>query len=336
MREGRSVWKWGIALLLLTVVTRLPALMHPHYIDDESIYAAVALEMVEGGLPYIDAVERKPPLLFAVYATVFNALGSYNWVGLHAVAVLWVVATMLGLFVIGRALFDGRVGIVVALLYSVFQSWAFWKNLAFNGEVLMNLPIVWACAIVFRRTGQRLRPDLLVAGMLVCSGFLLKQPAAAAAVPLGLYLLLPSYRRSRGVGMGGSVVHAMMFTAGFWGTLGLAALYLSHLGIYDEAYYWTFTDHDVPHGITDPVFWMRGTRMWVAFVAACAPLVWGAVRSLHSGTAEGRLWETRPAEFSALWGLLIASAVGTAASGRFYPITSSSWSRLWPSWLHPP
>ena len=50
----------ALGLVLLTVVTRLPALLHPWSIDDEAVYSIVANEIVDGGRPYVDAVERKP------------------------------------------------------------------------------------------------------------------------------------------------------------------------------------------------------------------------------------------------------------------------------------
>ena len=106
---------------------------------------------------------------------------------------------MAGLYVIGCESFDRNTGLIAAFFYSVFQPWWAWKNLSFDSEMLMNLPIVWAWAIAFGRSSSRLRPELFAAGALLGMAFLLKQPAAIAAVPLGIYLLLPSYRASRGL-----------------------------------------------------------------------------------------------------------------------------------------
>src|ERR1022692_3364835 len=92
----------AFAIVLLTVAIRLPSLLHPQAIDDEAVYSVVANEIVDGGRPYVDAVERKPPLLFWTYAAVFKATGKYNWKALHAVALLWTLGTMAGLYVIGR------------------------------------------------------------------------------------------------------------------------------------------------------------------------------------------------------------------------------------------
>ncbi len=304
------------ALLAVTVVLRVPALVHPRAIDDETTYAVVALEMVEGGEPYLTAVERKPPLLFWVYASVIEASGKYNWFGLHVAALGWVFLTMGALFLVSRRLFDDRTALTAAFLYSLYQPWATWKNLAFNGEVLMNLPIALGMLLAFRVSPSRVRPDLVLSGALVGAAFLLKQPAAVAAVPLAVYFLLPGYQRTRRLPLRHGVLHAALFSFGFWALVGFVALVLVKKGIWREAFFWTITHHDVPHGVLDPVFWLRGGRMSLAFVGACAPLVIGAVLAV---TRYRPLWKGREAEFAALVGLALVSVVGTAASGRFYP-----------------
>jgi 4-amino-4-deoxy-L-arabinose transferase-like glycosyltransferase len=301
----------AFGIVLLTVATRLPSLQHPQAIDDEAAYSVVANEIVDGGRPYIDAVDRKPPLLFWTYAAVFEVAGKYNWTALHAVALLWTLGTMAGLFVIGRRLFDRETGLIAALLYSIFQPWAAANNLAFNGELLMNLPLVWAWAIVFGRRSSRMWPDLLAAGALLCAGFLLKQPAAIAAVPLGLYLLLPSHRASRSVTRTESITQAAILTAGFFATLGLVAIVLERQGILREAFYWTFTNHAIPH-----VFWDAGVLYTLAFIGACLPLVIGAAMAFRD--IDG-LWANKRAERIALLGFLGASGIGATAGARFYP-----------------
>src|ERR1700761_6815410 len=95
-----------LGIILLTIVVRLPSLLHPEPIDSEAMYSVVANEIVDGGRPYADAVERKPPLLFWTYAAVFKVAGKYNWKALHVVALMWTLCAMAGLYAIGCELFD--------------------------------------------------------------------------------------------------------------------------------------------------------------------------------------------------------------------------------------
>src|SRR5213080_5400395 len=181
-RSRRFHWA-ALGIILLTIAIRLPSLLHPQPIDSEAMYSVVANEIVDGGRPYLDAVERKPPLLFWTYAAVFELAGKYNWKVLHVVALVWTLATMAGLYLIATRLFDRNTGVIAALFYSVFQPCGRAQNIAFDGELLMNLPIVWARVIGLRWNSARVRPELLLSGALLGVAFLLKQPAAIAAVP---------------------------------------------------------------------------------------------------------------------------------------------------------
>src|SRR6184192_1296656 len=299
-----------LGIVLLTVAIRLPSLLHPQPIDSEAMYSVVANEIVDGGRPYADAVERKPPLLFWTYAAVFKIAGKFNWKALHIVALVWALCATAGLYVIGRELVDRNTGLIAALFYGVFQPWWTWKTLAFDAEMLMNLPIIWAWAIAFRRGSSRLRPELFPAGALLGAAFLMKQPAAIAAVPLGIYLLLPSYGASRSLTRTNSIIQAAMLTAGFFAALGLVTIVLWRQGILHEAFYWTIADHDVPH-----VFWGRGIANTRTFLGVCLPLVIGAILACRD---KGEIWAGKTAERTALLGLLAASAIGAAAGARFY------------------
>ncbi len=330
----------ALGIVVLTIAIRLPALVYPRPIDSEAMYSVVANEIVDGGRPYADAVERKPPLLFWTYAGIFEVTGKFNWRALHFVALLWTLSAMAGLYVIGRELFDRNTGLIAALFYGVFQPWWTWKTLAFDGEMLMNLPIILAWAIAFGGGSSRLRPELFVAGALLGAAFLLKQPAAIAAVPLGIYLLLPSYRASRSLTRINSMIQATTLTAGFFAALGLVTIVLWKQGILRDAFYWTITDHDVPH-----VFWEKGILLTLAFIGACLPLIVGAIMACRD---KSKVWTGKTAERTALLGLLAVSAIGAAAGARFYPhyyvqlipplvmLAAPYYARLWSRRIQPP
>ncbi|MDE2302519.1 MAG: glycosyltransferase family 39 protein [Sphingomonadales bacterium] len=291
------------ALVAIAAVIRLPALLYARAIDDEAVYAVVARVMLAGGLPYRDAIERKPPLLFAVYWAIFGLFGPDNWLALHGVMLVWVLLTMLGLFWLVRRLFDTTSGVIAALLYAVLQPWATAKNLAFNGEVLMNLPLVAAYALALRPRPGGTRA--FAAGLLLAIAFLLKQPAAIAAVPLGCYLL---FARNRAAGV--FPREAIVLGAGFALVLAATVAVLWWFGILGEAWYWTVADHTVPY-----VFWFHGFVHTVLFAIIALPVL------LALGW-RGRLriaWRDHGAEFAAVLGWLAVSVIGASAGGRFYP-----------------
>ena len=210
------LFQWvALGIVLLTVVTRLPSLLHPQPIFNEAIYSVVANEIVDGGRPYVDAVERKPPLLFWTYAAIFEVAGKYNWKALHVAALVWTLGTMAGLYAIGRALFDRETGLIAALLYSIFQPWVRGLNLAFNGELLMNLPIVWGWAIAFRPSSSRARPELVFSGALLCAAFLPNNPRDCGGSPRNLFAAAGLSQEPRlewnAIGHSRGVAHARIF-----------------------------------------------------------------------------------------------------------------------------
>src|SRR5262249_37697189 len=140
--------------------------------------------------------------------------------------------------------------------------------------------------------------------------FFLKQPAAIAAVPLGIYLLLPSYRASRSLTLTSSIVQATVLTLGFFVVLGSVAIVLWKQGILHEAFYWTIVNHDIPH-----VFWQTGVMNTLIFLGSCLPLMIGAIMSCRE---KNEIWAGRTAPRTALLGLLAASIIGAAAGTRFY------------------
>src|SRR5205814_8710040 len=92
----------AFGIILLTIAIRLTSLVHPRAIDSEAMYSVVANEIVDGGKPYLDAVERKPPLLFWTYAAIFRIAGKFNWGALHFVALVWTLCVVAGLYAISR------------------------------------------------------------------------------------------------------------------------------------------------------------------------------------------------------------------------------------------
>src|SRR5215471_10979281 len=242
LREGNSSsafqipthYKWGLLLVLLSVFLRLPAIVHAKAIDDEAGYATVAHELLRGGTLYVSALDRRPPLLFWIYTAIFFVVGPYSWVPFHLIAVAWMLLSMGGLYALGRELFSRDVGLTAALLYSIYTASVYYKLLEFNGEVMMDLPIVWALYMAFKQHTSRHRPELVVSGVLLCCAFLIKQPAAIAALPVGLYFLLPAYRAQRHLRLWHAVLHAILFTTSYFFTLGLVALVLYYQGILGE------------------------------------------------------------------------------------------------------
>jgi len=313
LRNPRRVW---IVLVAMVLMTRLPALVHPRAIDDEQAYAVAGRELAQGGVLYLDVVDRKPPLLFAVYRSILGTTGLRNWPALHVAAVLWTLTTMAGLYFILRPRFDWQTGAMAAALYGLFQMWGDYRMLALNGELMMNLPIVLAVLIAFRPGSRTWRPELFVAGALVAVATLLKQPAGVAGVALAWYVLSPAYARSRRLGVGPRVWHASLLAAGFALTLGIAALTLARQGILRETLYWSVLNHADAVGPTTWHYWSRALPSTSLFLAETVP-VWLAAAAVMWSTRAAEFWKEHAAERHALSVLLGVSLLAVSINGQF-------------------
>ena len=156
----------AVLIVLATVAClRLPGLVWPVISDDEAIYDAMAHVMNSGGIIYRDAVDHKPPGLGFVYALLERPFihmnpvtGDYTAIFVvHLFGILLAVLTAYGLYLVARELYERRpeLWLVPPLLYGIVTtSKCAIDGLAVNGELLMNLPIVFAILAVIKGAGK--------------------------------------------------------------------------------------------------------------------------------------------------------------------------------------
>jgi hypothetical protein len=206
--------------------------------DDEAIYAAMAREVMAGGVMYRDVVDHKPPGIVMTYACAFSAVGDAYGRGMTAVHVLGLVvatATSLVLWAIGRRVLDAKAAAVAPLLYAVSSvAKVPYDGLAVNGELLMNLPT--ALAVLAALEGVRAPTWIrrtaydLAAGMMAGCAVLYKYQAGLVLLALAaLALERPRTAAARLVAWGAGFIvplagfvlyfrsHDALAAAEFWG-----------------------------------------------------------------------------------------------------------------------
>lgn len=161
--------------LSLIFVTRFITLIHPVFNGDETNYLAHALIMKNGGIPYVDFVEKKPPLIYIFY-TLSTILFGPSLLHVHALTFLIVFGSAWGLKRLFETLSLPKEGVVAGVLYIIFlASFRESEVLATNCEILMNLPIVWALVYLFRSlTKKQNGTDIFWCGFLSSLAFLFK------------------------------------------------------------------------------------------------------------------------------------------------------------------
>jgi hypothetical protein len=163
------------------------------YGRDQGIYAVVARVVAEGGMPYRDAWDFKPPGIYLVYLSARAALGTAPW-AVRALEAAGLCATAWGLVRFAERLWGSRrVGLaaacIAALVHVQLDFWHTGQPETFGG--MLTVAALCVCA---RRPARA--PALVAAGVLFGMAGLLKPPLAGGALVLAAWHGWP-VRRSR-------------------------------------------------------------------------------------------------------------------------------------------
>jgi 4-amino-4-deoxy-L-arabinose transferase-like glycosyltransferase len=183
----RPSWRYALPLIVMAWVffLRAPSFSVTLWNVDESIHAAVAHRMIDGGLLYRDAIDQRTPLTYYVFKGVFTIFGSYNLAAVRALVTALIGGTACLLFLLGRR--------------AIAPSTAWWALVIFvalSSNLLAPADAYAAntewFAIFFTSAGacvlwlalRRSSPGLaLGAGASFALAFLSKQPALLDALP---------------------------------------------------------------------------------------------------------------------------------------------------------
>ncbi len=307
-------WRFWAAVTGLLIVLRAAALMVEVIDPDEAGHAVNTMVWMDGGVPYVDFIDNKQPLLYAAYRAVFSVFG-HSLVALHVITLPWILATagfVGALAASGKK--DAGVARTAVVLFVLAGSAYLEKDmLATNTEVLMNLPLAGAFWLLAANPAGARRGAAAGAGILFGTAVLFNLKAAAAA-PALLAAVLPR-------GRGGMVARAAWVAAGAAAPLLAALVYFQARGALADAWFWNvgmnlkYAGAGVPLGLaTVRRGIVYGFPRLLLFVVATLPLWCAAAAAACQGLSEAR---RRPAALVAL--LWLAGSLGAAClGGRFY------------------
>src|SRR3954452_21540961 len=170
----RSLW----ALVAAAVALRTASFLFDILNLDEVLFGLIGRSILDGGLPYVDAIDIKPPLTYLAY-TVTGLFGGVSLLPVHLLGVAWLVATCLVLREAARQwtgteepALPATGGAPKARSTGDNVGWAAaWIALlaslceipSVNSELLMNLPVALAllCAVRAEKEARQTRFDFL-------------------------------------------------------------------------------------------------------------------------------------------------------------------------------
>lgn len=321
-----------VALVVgLALLTRLPGLLAARaFSPDEATLAVGGRALAHGGTLYVDVIDRKPPLPFALYAVVQRLTDTTDLRPIRVVVTMLIVATALVVASEAARRWGGPAAWVAAITVIVTASALGPADAqAANFELFALLPI--AVAVVAAARGRA-----VVAGVALAVAVLCKQPAAVTAIPVAWSLWCAGRWRLLGLGTVSGALAAVALAAPFglsrvieWavlGTGGYLSLDRADLGVAAvrllalvglAGAFWcggwllVVAPRRAPGSPTDPIDRASG-----AATPGQGGAVASRVQSAPAGAAAGK--GTRLGTVD-LWLLLGMSVLGVVAGFRFFP-----------------
>ena len=181
----RAVLWLCIALLLLQILTF-------GYGRDQGIYAVVARTMLDGGMPYRDAWDFKPPGIFLIYALSRALLGGGQW-AIRLLEVLGLAGMVLGMVHLARRWWGQPsagllAGALAVLVHTQLDFWHTAQPESFGGMLI----IAGLCVGTSRAASRRPRLMHGLSGVLFGCAGLLKPPLAGAGAVFALWVMAES------------------------------------------------------------------------------------------------------------------------------------------------
>lgn len=214
---------WLVTAILLSLAARVPFLTIP-MIHDEGGYAYAARGWLEGtGRLYDDLWISRPQGIFALYALVFETLGT-SVLALRFAGWLFVALTVYAVWLFGRRWTSPRVANLAAILAALMLSWPNFEGFTANAEAFMGMPAAFAAFWLLRMAQTRWStPQLVGVGMLVGLSTVLK-PSGIVMLPVAWAMLWlgddvsrrERLRRGGWVLLGLGIVGAATFIHGYF------------------------------------------------------------------------------------------------------------------------
>lgn len=177
---------WLIGILAFSTILRL-AFIHEPLNRDEGQYAAIAQNILHGGLPYRDAIEIKPPGAFYLYALAIGLFGATTE-AIRLFTALYALLTVIAVYGVARHISGNRAGLFAALVYGVCSTFPQIEGSSSNTEVFLVLPLTAGMWFLLKALETRKRAYLCWCG--VCAGLaMLVKPVALPVVVLEFLLI---------------------------------------------------------------------------------------------------------------------------------------------------
>lgn len=308
---------WTAILLLLVVI--FTALIRFPYLNvplerDEGGYAYIAWRMDQGELPYKDAYDNKPPLIYFIYLLIFKVFG-YSAKAIHSFLLLWVVAEVLLIYKFCRQLFHKEsIALLAAAIFAFLTSEPGVFGGTANTEIFMLLPLVGSYVFLLKAKEEQNPRWLFLCGVLNGVAFMIKPVAIYNFAGAIVYFSFLTFKKHEFNSLGKKLCHSII---GFMAVPILILIYFWWKGAATELIYWTFAYNLDYMSVGGPImsrealssFWRRFSFILKGDILFWVFCLYAFVLLLRKNAEAAVL----------LMAWLVMSFFGVASGKRFFP-----------------
>ena len=248
---------------------RIPYFFHVIQDFDEGCYAGIATVLMDGGLPYLNAVENKPPVIFYIYQLTFTLFGKYNMTAIHMVTFFCTLCTAIVLYFLAKKMGGLKSALFALLFYLTFTAALYPKMIAANTEIFMALPYSLSVLLLWQALTKENGWLYFSAGLVSGLSPLIKQVGGVQFIAVFVFLLLLPvlYGRKRIIP---SFSAAVQYGIGFCLPIAVVAFVFHKKGILADCIFWTITypNRYIGAGASSQSFLSQMIAEFVPFVLA--------------------------------------------------------------------
>ncbi len=160
-------------VILFAILLQLPFLSVPLE-RDEGEYAYIARLLLNGGVPYRDAFNQKPPVIFLLYASAFLLFGE-SIEAIHLFKSLYALVNLVAFYHLSRKFFSKEISLLAMAALAVLTSDPAFQGNAANTEIFLLLPMILGFYFLFVFFERRNIPYLFLSGLSAGTAFMTKQ-----------------------------------------------------------------------------------------------------------------------------------------------------------------
>ena len=263
---------WGLLLVVfLTMVIRYGLIEVP-FERDEGEYAYGGQLILQGILPYQQIYNMKLPGIYAAYAGLMAVFGQTH-MGIHLGLMFINAATIVLVFLLAKQLYDSIVGLVAAAAFAIMSLLPSVQGISAAAEHFVILFSIGGLWVLVKALDKDMPMLIVISGLMLGCGFLMKQHGAAFILFGGLYILIQQIRFQPVLGK-----HLFfkigLFTLGAMVPYGITCVVFIFNGTFEKFWFWTFKYAKAYTALTPLSEGWSLFKARALYIIQSAPLLW--------------------------------------------------------------